>query len=91
MSRNVYDFGPLLIGKDPESRNLLYKMNEEGVLQKSVGLPKKQQMLLDKQIQERELSGYVHLELPKIPLAEPTEDGKAPDDKELDEEVKAKL
>jgi hypothetical protein len=53
MTKNLYDFGPLLIGKNPETRTLYDE--------KLLSLNRRQQTFLDKQIQEREQSGFAVL------------------------------
>jgi len=58
MTEGKYDFGPLLVGKDPESRNLY-----DSYL---LALPKRNQMLLDKQITEREQTGYAFYPPPGV-------------------------
>ncbi|CAD7931174.1 unnamed protein product [Amoebophrya sp. A25] len=50
-NRDLYEFGPLLVGKDPEVRHFY----TEDMLH----LPKKLQLGLDRQLVEREQTGYV--------------------------------
>jgi hypothetical protein len=83
MSKGLYDFGPLLIGKDPECRAL--------IADKLLGMNKMKKAKVDREIEDKEKNAYVFTELPKIPLIEKKEGAETTDDKELDDEVKAKL